>query len=248
MPRTLAIGDIHGCDVALDALLELVAPAGGDLVVVLGDVVDRGPGSKQAIDRLLALRDACRLVFLQGNHEDMLLRAIDGEGWIAPWLEFGGYETLRSYGAVGKRDGLLRRSLARVFAGRPQRLPSEHVEFLRAALPWFETDDAIFVHANLEPGVPLDRQKPDWLLWKHLTGDERPHPSGKRVVCGHTSQKHGCPVTLDGWVCIDTHAYGGQRLTCLDVATDTVWQTSQEGEAFGPRRLSDIARPFDRRG
>src|SRR5690606_3218672 len=98
MPRTLAIGDIHGCDVALDALVDVVRPAADDLVVVLGDVVDRGPGSKQAIDRLLELRDRCRLVFLQGNHEDMLLRAIDGESWMGPWLNFGGRETLQSYG------------------------------------------------------------------------------------------------------------------------------------------------------
>ncbi|MEX0704450.1 MAG: metallophosphoesterase family protein [Planctomycetales bacterium] len=225
-PRTLAIGDIHGCHVALDALLERVRPTLEDTVVVLGDVVDRGPGTKQAIDRLLALRDECRLVFLQGNHEDMLLRALDGGGWMAAWLQFGGMEALASYG------------------GRPDRIPPEHLDFLRHGLPYFETADTIFVHANLEPGVPLDRQKPDWLLWKHLTGEERPHPSGKRIVCGHTSQQHGQPVTLDGWLCLDTCASGGGRLTCLDAGSDTVWQTTQAGQAFGPFALSDIARPF----
>jgi serine/threonine protein phosphatase 1 len=133
-----------------------------------------------------------------------------------------------------------------VFRGRAHVIRPEHLDFLRRGLGYFEMETTIFVHANLEPGVPLESQRPDWLLWKHLSGSERPHPSGKRVVCGHTAQRHGQPVVLDGWVCLDTFAHGGGRLTCLDVANDTVWQTTQAGETFGPFALSDIARPFGR--
>lgn len=245
--RVLAIGDIHGCDAALDALLEQVSPAADDLLVVLGDVVDRGPGTKQCIDRLLEIRDRCRLIFLQGNHEDMLLRGIDGESWLPGWLELGGYETLQSYSPLSAIAALQQLGSIRLIREWAARIPSEHVELLRQGLGYFETDDTIFVHANLDPHVPLDRQKPDWLLWRHLSGYERPHPSGKRVVCGHTAQRHGCPAILDGWVCIDTCAYGGGRLTCLDVRSDTIWQADQTGTTFSPFALADIARPFVRR-
>ncbi len=220
--RTLAIGDIHGCDVALDTLLSHLAITADDTVVVLGDVVDRGPASSVAIERLLELSHSCRLVFLLGNHEEMMLDALAGGQSQGAWLQYGGRETLQSYG------------------GNPDRIPPDHIDFLGQGLDYWETDREIFIHANLEPGVALDEQSPEWLRWTHLTGFEFPHPSGKRVICGHTAQQTGVPLNNEGWVCIDTWVYGKGWLTCLNLETDEFLQAQQNGTFRSGLTLSDI--------
>ncbi len=224
--RTLAIGDIHGAHVALETLLDNVRSSSDDLVVVLGDVVDRGPGTKQVIERLMRLRGECNFVFIKGNHEEMMLEAIRGEKWTTSWLAYGGAEALASYG--GEQDDI----------------PEAHLEFLDSGRDFYETDETIFVHANLESGRLLEQQTRDWLRWTHLDGDEQPHPSGKRIVCGHTRLTAGVPAILDGRVCIDTFACGSGWLTCLDVEADLVYQANQAGESRGPIPLDEIAQPF----
>jgi serine/threonine protein phosphatase 1 len=101
---------------------------------------------------------------------------------------------------------------------------------MRAGLDYWETEADIFIHANLEPGVALDQQLPEWLRWTHLSGYETPHPSGKRVVCGHTPQKSGLPLSLKGWTGIDTYAWGSGWLTCLDAGSNEWIQANQSGE------------------
>ncbi len=87
--------------------------------------------------------------------------------------------------------------------------------------------------------MPLELQDADWLRWKKITGDEPPHPSGKRIVCGHSSQKTGVPLVWDGWVCIDTKVFDEDGwLTALDVAADEVVQANQFGEVRGPVSLN----------
>jgi serine/threonine protein phosphatase 1 len=88
----------------------------------------------------------------------------------------------------------------------------------------------LFIHANLEPAVPLEQQSAEWLRWTHLTGLESPHDSGKRVLCGHTPQKSGLPLVLPGWVGLDTYAWGGGWLTALEVGSNTVFQARQRGD------------------
>lgn len=221
--RTIAIGDIHGCDAALAALVGLLEPAADDTLVVLGDVVDRGPGSRQAIEQLLELQDRCRLVLIMGNHDEMMIEALRRGNAIRAWLQFGGQKAVESYG------------------GDPADIPGEHLEFLETGRNYWETPTEIFVHGSLKPGVPLEQQDPEWMRWTHLTGAEQPHPSGRRVICGHTSLKSGIPGVLPGWVCIDTHAFGGQPLTALDVGSDLVYQADQQGQTVGPVPLTEIA-------
>jgi len=211
--RTLAIGDIHGSDVALNTLLAELTISPDDTVVVLGDAVDRGPGSRQVVDRLLQLSQQCRLVFILGNHEQMLLDALGGTGPIEPWLRYGGTATLFSYG------------------GDPRKIPPGHLDFLRSGLDYWESASELFIHANLEPGVPLEDQHEEWLRWTHLSGNETPHPSGKRVICGHTPQKEGVPIVLPGWVGIDTYAWGSGWLTCLDCDSNDYAQANQAGHS-----------------
>ena len=220
--RLLAIGDIHGCHVALESLLDKVQIVPTDTLVVLGDVIDRGPGTRQVIDRLLECRDRCRVALVMGNHEEMLLEVLRDDDSEEDWLGFGGIETLESYG--GEELDLI---------------PPAHVQFLQSAVDYFETGSAVFIHANLKPGVPLARQTAEWLRWTKLTRRENPLPSGQHVVCGHTPQKDGLPWVGDGWTCIDTFAYGGMYVTCLDVNTRNVWQASQTGESRGPVPLDE---------
>jgi serine/threonine protein phosphatase 1 len=221
--RLLAIGDIHGCNDALDTLLAHLDVTSADTVVLLGDVIDRGPGTLEVIERLIQLRERCRLVFIMGNHEQMFLESLENPRMRRPWLEFGGLETLMSYGQRAEATGLL---------------PAEHLEFLRTGVNYFETESTIFVHANLEPGRALAEQTAEWLRWMRFSGAEQPWPTGQRVICGHTPQRSGRPATGNGWLCIDTYVYGGMFLTALDVGKNLIYQASQMGEFSGPTPLS----------
>jgi serine/threonine protein phosphatase 1 len=213
MARTIAIGDIHGCAQALEALLRAIEPAGEDTIVALGDYVDRGPDSRGVVDRMLALDKECRLAPLIGNHEVMLLDCID-RGYADPvWLSYGGKETLESYG------------------GGLEKIPPEHLTFLRGLLPYFETDTHFFVHANYQYNLQLAEQPPYLLFWEHLHLNlPRRHEGGKRAIVGHTSQKGAEILDLGHVVCIDTFCHGGGWLTALDVDTGQVWQADRTGK------------------
>jgi hypothetical protein len=122
MSRTLAIGDIHGCSVALDALLTVVAPAPHDIVITLGDYVDRGPDSKGVLERLLRLDGCTQLVPLIGNHDEMMLEARDGRG--VDWQAGYGEATIASYG--GNSDEISRAHWAFRALPRLVRDPDTH--------------------------------------------------------------------------------------------------------------------------
>ncbi|MES2792630.1 MAG: metallophosphoesterase family protein [Planctomycetota bacterium] len=210
--RILALGDIHGCNTALDTLLGQIQLTADDCLVLVGDVVDRGPGTRQVIERLIELRDYCELHFVRGNHEQMLLGVLDGTFTReADWLIHGGREVLDCY------------------EGSLANMPAEHVDFLRSSIDYYETATEVFVHASLEPGVPLTEQHEKWLRWVRYTGRELPLPTGQRVVCGHTPQATGLPARSRGWACIDTYVYGTGWLTGLDVLTDEFFQADQQG-------------------
>jgi serine/threonine protein phosphatase 1 len=213
--RTIAIGDIHGCSVALDALLDAVAVRTGDLVVTLGDYINRGPESRGVLDRLIDLGRRCRLVPLLGNHDQMLLDVRTGQYPIDWLFDMGGVATLDSYGPG--RDLSL--------------IPDEHFEFLEGCLDYYETDTHIFVHANYFPDLPMDEQPVGMLRWESLRGmTPGPHESGKTVIAGHTSQKGGEILDLGHVQCIDTYCCGGGWLTALEVRTGEVWQANRRGE------------------
>jgi serine/threonine protein phosphatase 1 len=217
--RTLAIGDIHGCARALDTLLAAVRPQPEDLLVTLGDYVDRGPDSRGVLDRLLALYAGGRLVPLRGNHDLMMLHSRHWEEAAVVWLACGGQTTLTSYGATALR------------ASELCRVPERHWDFLEnACVNAYETDSHVFVHASLYPELPLSDQPDSILLWEKLAGPVE-HVSGKVVVCGHTRQPGGVPVSWGKTVCIDTGVYVEDGwLTCLDVGEGCYWQANERGQ------------------
>jgi serine/threonine protein phosphatase 1 len=233
--RTIAIGDVHGCSLALAAVLDVIAPGPDDTIVSLGDYVDRGPDSAGVIELMLELGQRARLVPLLGNHELMMLSAIEhGAEHTHYWLVCGGHETLDSYGGA----------LASV--------PSTHVDFLRSLRRFHETSGHIFVHANYDANLALTEQ-PDYLLfWEHLSyrppvpqgsrghrrrdrwaaeSESRPavHHSGKTVFVGHTPQVSGNVLDLGHVVCIDTACFLGGYLTAIDVDSRQIWQADMHG-------------------
>lgn len=215
--RLLALGDIHGCLTALETLLAMVEPGDGDVIVSLGDYVDRGPDSRGVMDCLIDLFEARRLLPLRGNHELMMLRARDSMVDERMWRYYGGLAALQSYGK-DQRPGLLRD------------VPDRHWRFLAGdCRDWFETDQFIFAHTAIDPQLPMDQQSEDDLFWRSLT-DRGPHVSGKLVVCGHTVQASGLPRNFGHLICIDTGAFAGGWLTALDVITLHYWQANQLGE------------------
>ena len=220
--RTFFIGDVHGCDVALQTLLETLALTADDTAVFLGDLIDRGPDSNRVIEQIVELQKTCHVEVVLGNHEEMLLNALEGQG-AQQWLKFGGASTLESYG------------------GTLAKFPATHLELLCRAVPYWQNDTHIAVHANLEPEVELSRQQPEWLRWQRLTGMEYPHSSGRLIVCGHSGIMGGWPAVRDGWVCLDTLAYKGGYLTCLEGETGMISQTQQSGATRLGVRLSDLA-------
>ena len=174
--RPIAIGDIHGCATALDHLLRQVRLTARDHLIVLGDVVDRGPDSCGVVEQLLRLDERYRLTCLLGNHEQMLLEAIDGLMPRQQWLGFGGSQTLDSY-----RDG----------AGT-NAIPTEHIEFIRNWGDYYENESHFFAHGNYRPDLDLTDQPWGELRWISLSAYTPPtHRSGKTAVVGHTSNKQG---------------------------------------------------------
>ena len=213
----LAIGDIHGCFAALETLAGAVPFAADDLLVTLGDYVDRGPDSRAVVDWLIARWRLGTLIPLRGNHELIMLEARVSPGMKDSWLSFGGDETLASYAPPG-REGCF------------DDVPEEHWEFFeRSCRDYYETDTHFFVHANADPKLPLDRQSEQMLFWEKFN-NPLPHASGKIMVCGHTAQKSGMPDNVGHAVCIDTWVYGDGWLTCLDVGSGRFWQANQRRE------------------
>lgn len=214
--RELVIGDIHGCARAFRALLEILRPELADTIILLGDYIDRGPDSCEVIDMILELNRRCTVVALAGNHEKMLLRARSEPEMLREWLAQGGHATLDSY----QRRGYSREIGA---------IPAEHWKFLsEQMLDYWETDQSIFVHASIDRELDLSEQ-PDFLLfWQPFTNPTI-HKSGRQLICGHASQKSGLPAVFEKGICIDTWAYGGGWLTCLDTVRQTFIQCSDSG-------------------
>ena len=220
MSRTFAIGDVHGCDVALETLLTALDLHADDTVVQLGDLCDRGPATAHVIDLLMALGEDLTLRVILGNHDEMMLGALGRGGFRCDpraWAACGGLETLVSYG------------------GSPGDVPEDHLAFLEAADRYVELGREIFVHAHFDPSLPAAEQPPGELRWRKLDYREPPPPDGRRVVCGHTAQNTGEPSVRPGWVCVDTKVYSPTGwLTGLEVGADRVWQANQRGELRGP--------------
>jgi serine/threonine protein phosphatase 1 len=225
--RAYVVGDIHG---RLDLLEDLLAkihaelqhrPAAKTLLVFVGDLIDRGPQSAQVIERLRTYRrPGIRPVFLLGNHEEVLLRILNGDvQLITKWRWFGGSECLRSYGVDPEALGRL--SDADALAAVRSAIPTEHIRFLESFADSCRFGDYLFVHAGIRPGIELDQQQQADLRWirEPFLQDETDH--GFIVVHGHTisEQVDECANRVG----IDTGAYRTGVLTALAIEGSHRW-------------------------
>jgi serine/threonine protein phosphatase 1 len=224
--RIYAIGDIHGQIGLLDELhaaIEADAAGGTQLqsvIIYLGDYVDRGMYSRQVIDRLIAgPPSGFRAVHLKGNHEEAVLDFLQDPTFGMQWRNFGGLETLYSYGI--EDAGQLASPEAFVRAGNffAEQLPMPHLSFLNALKTSVTLGDYFFTHAGVRPGVPLGQQRDEDLLWIREEFLESGADFGKVVVHGHTPEAE--PVLRANRIGVDTGAYMTGVLTCVVLEEDS---------------------------
>lgn len=221
-----AIGDIHGC---LGALCALEARIRADihqtravkpLIVYLGDYVDRGPDSKGVLDHISRREhaDGIERISLCGNHEDAFLRFLKNPAENSAWLDFGGEATLRSYGLHAFTH--LRRphemqGLSNILL---EAVPASHIRFLED-LPIMATHgDRVFVHAGIQPGIPLSDQVDGDLMWIREPFLAQGPGLPVTVIHGHTASTE--PVFGSGRICVDTGCYATGRLTAVKLTED----------------------------
>lgn len=221
-----AIGDIHGCARELDDLHAQIvsdaarrrgAPTRRVTLVYVGDYVDRGPDSAGVIDRLLAPApiSGAERIFLRGNHEDAMLVFLADPEAGADWLDFGGLETLRSYGVSPGGGPLWRQKLAEGLAAR---LPPAHKQFLESLPDRWSCGGYGFVHAGIRPGLAWEAQKTDDLLWIREPFLSSRTRFDRKIIHGHTITDR--PDVRPNRIGIDTGAYHSGILTALVIDGD----------------------------
>jgi serine/threonine protein phosphatase 1 len=205
-----AIGDVHGCLDQLQRLVELCEQDAGAqraTFVFLGDYVDRGPDSRGVVDFLIDLKkwSPDEIICLRGNHEDLLLSAIEDEANEPNWLRNGGNATLNSYRVT-----------------RPIQLPRHHVEWFRSSPTFHDDGKRFFVHAGVHPDRPLDQQDEHDLLWIREPFLSSSKDFGRLTVHGHTPTKSGVPDQHRNRLNIDTAAVYGRALTAAVFTDETI--------------------------
>ncbi|MCM2473280.1 serine/threonine protein phosphatase [Rhizobium sp. CG5] len=217
-----AIGDVHGCYTELlgaeqRILRDASQRDGRKLIVMLGDYIDRGPNSSQVLDHLCqAPPQGFERVALCGNHDDVFLQFIKTPRDHMEWLELGGRETLYSYG-IDAAHMLERSGGEKMLADTVrQTIPVQHVEFLEGLPSLLCVGRLVFVHAGLRPGVPLEEQIDEDLMWIREPFLSRGPDLPVLVIHGHTPATEVMYGTRR--VGIDTGAYATGRLTVLKLA------------------------------
>lgn len=206
MGKIFAIGDIHGCISKLDTMMaQLNIDAENDTLVFIGDYIDRGSDPKGVVDSILDIRKRIKnVVCLLGNHEQMFLNYYLEHKDEDLFMHNGGMSTMISYGFTP--------------SGREKfTIPNDHMEFFVTLLLSYETDDYIFVHAGLRPGIPIQRQNFEDLLWIRYDFINSPYDFNKIVIFGHTPLSFTMPLIDKNKIGLDTGAVYGGKLTCIEL-------------------------------
>jgi serine/threonine protein phosphatase 1 len=222
--RIYAIGDVHGRADLLEQVFTRIDthiaayPVDRPIHVLVGDYIDRGPNSREVLDRLLERAKSSEMVLLKGNHETFVLEFLRNPAMLQSWSQMGGLETLMSYGVTPSlnADAQTQKELAITLQAT---LPKSHLMLLKSLQSSFSCGGFFFAHAGVKPGVPLAEQREADLLWIR---DEFLLYEGKFdkiVVHGHTPVRE---VDIrPNRINIDTGAYATGRLTCLVIQDET---------------------------
>ena len=238
---TYAVGDIHGYDDLFEQIIERIRADAEGLgerprIVLLGDYVDRGPASRQVLDRVgrLLAADWCDVVALMGNHEEALLRFLDEPEFGDTWRDWGGAATLDSYGVVMPymaRSMEIWDEVSRRFAAK---VDPVHVEMLRAMPSSFQAEDYLFVHAGVDPDRPLAEQ--DGATFMYIRGRFLRADQACDYVVVHGHSPHKVPVNARWRIGIDTGVYYSGVLTAIRLR-------GEARELIQVRREMDLDRP-----
>jgi len=198
MNSTYVISDIHGrYDLLCDGLAEIASHSKGDscVIVAIGDYVDKGPQSKAVVELLMSrVGKGASLVALKGNHDALMVDALRNPSKMAAWIAKGGDAALASYG------------------GNPADVPQTHIDWLDRLRLMHVDAYRLYVHAGVDPKIPLDRQDEETLLWKRYPKG-CPDGFGRlHVVHGHDNCPDG-PLLYEGRTNLDTLAWRTGRLT-----------------------------------
>ncbi|MCS4243132.1 serine/threonine protein phosphatase 1 [Rhizobium sp. BIGb0125] len=223
--ETIAVGDIHGRADLLEGLLKHIQAHHADAqVVFLGDIIDRGPDSKDCLNMVeseLARNPASRMIL--GNHEDLMLRFVDGGSASSKsWCWNGGLNTVASYGYKGYdfvgEDNfvLLRDELAEILRTEQ----ASHIAMIRNAVAFFELPDFVLVHAGIDPTIPMDQQDPYKLRWDSKALIAHRDPLRKTIVHGHTVTDSRLPEVHVNRINLDCGAYKSGVLCAALLASE----------------------------
>lgn len=223
--RVYAIGDVHGRADLLEMMIarierdEATRAAKDTTLVLLGDLVDRGPDSARVIDLVLELSARRKVRAIAGNHEEMLLASLGSDAILRRFLEHGGRETILSY--LGDRDAYNRLTISELRAQLATIIPPEHLAFLRNMEEMVSIGSYAFVHAGIRPGVALPDQTGHDLRWIREDFLQARDDLGAIVVHGHTICQN---IDIrSNRIGIDTGAYLHGRLTALALEDDERW-------------------------
>ena len=233
--RLYVVGDLHGCPDLLEQMGKLIeydvagrGPAERTILIFLGDYLDRGPNSRELLDMLITGPSSdFETVCLKGNHEAMLFRFLEDSTYGLTWRDYGGMETMESYGVAQQtlaKDPMAYADAAQLLATS---LPADHLDFLKSLTPSFSMGDYFFVHAGIQPGTKLEEQREEEMLWIRGPFLMSNKNFGKIIVHGHTPVEQ--PEIRRNRIGIDTGACLTGVLTCLCLEGADRWflQTGQ---------------------
>jgi serine/threonine protein phosphatase 1 len=223
--RLYAIGDIHGRSDLLDRMIAAIAadleknPVSERLTVTLGDYIDRGADSRGVLERLIGNPFPTEFIALKGNHEAIFENFLRDPSIAGEWRRFGALETLSSYG-VAVDAMMVGKGYEEAAAALSAAVPQTHLQFIASLQSSLSVGNYFLCHAGVRPGVPLEQQVDDDLLWIREPFLTSPAKFGKIVVHGHTPAEK--PEIRANRINVDTGAYMTNVLTCVVLGGDPV--------------------------
>ncbi len=222
--RLYAIGDVHGCFEHLRGLLKLIKrdiakhDKRENYIVFLGDLIDRGDQSSKVVKTVMKM---CRKIencyCLMGNHEEMFLKGYNGDlESLDSWLQYGGRETLISYGISQK--SLANSEIDQIHLMMKKTIPANHMKFLAECLDCIDFGDYFLVHAGIDPSSPFHEQERKSFLWMREPFLSYAGPLEKVVIHGHTVVPKA--ERISNRIAVDTGAYKGGALSAVCLEED----------------------------